>query len=699
MATSIYKTRFDEGNIAGYVAYDAQGNCRQHQIRGPEVIMGDGASVTVAGGTAVGAGAVAQRANTASLGAGDVTNFITTDLGTFGRATETNAATNTTLLASQVCGNAVVDISIGGAGTLTLPSAADMEAEYPGLPTGASAVFYVNNNGGGDVALGGNTGMLLDADSTGAFPTTSGVAVMVRRLNASSYTARVVSLSAGSGGGPVPVVISGTGGQSMRFTTGTASSNSAVALGNVSQATQPNTTAVGETSLATGTSATAIGAFCQAAGSAAVTMGNNNSCSGAGTVIVGSQIAAGASTNCVLMGPTQTITSGIAGAVVIGSATSCSNGGAVVIGQGATGANSNVTVVGNAANGAGPGCVAIGDGSSATSGNAIAIGDNNLAGAGNAISIGVGSQCTAADGVVIGTGSSVSGLDSIVIGKSVAIGASQRCVAIGADQTHNNLPNAGVVAVGDNATVGADGVVALGENTTGSALRGISVGNSANNGAADAIGIGSSIVIDAAATDTVCVGARATCGTSIDGVIVGADSTIGNSSPNSTAIGHNAAVAALTPGCLALGAFSSCTAANATAIGQVTNDFANSCRIGTQTTVLCDLRRIATATQGTSLTTGITMPVGSTQGIVTLFSPIPASTSINFSISPQVGTLTGKMALVTVVGASGSSLIPLRWSVLDVSTPGGIEMAIENTDAVNATQFAPRVQYFIYDGA
>ena len=133
MATSTYRTRFSGGAVSSYLERDDQGNTPQVQIRGPEVILGDGAQATGAEGIAIGARAtssaagavaigpdvVAASANTVAIGSGSSTPFQI--IGAKGTVTQpTNNDQPVTLNATQGVITMAAAVNAGAGHTFSL---------------------------------------------------------------------------------------------------------------------------------------------------------------------------------------------------------------------------------------------------------------------------------------------------------------------------------------------------------------------------------------------------------------------------------------------------------------------------------------------------------------------------------------------------------------------------------------------------
>lgn len=377
---------------------DDQGNCKQVQIRGTEVVLGDDAQGTGVGSVAIGRGVVNPAADTVSFGAASSVFIHGTSSGVFARNVENNVSTGATLTAAQMGPLAIVDVSAGGAGNLTSTTGALLDAAFPGLTTGMGWLFYVNNNAGGAVTLLGNTGVTLDADvpSTTAIQNADGVAVAVRRTGTATYTMRIVARQTSGGGGMGAVIVAGAGTNSMEYLTGNASGNESISIGHNSTASAQDSIAYGTTAASSGAGAISIGRQTDTQAAACIAIGWRAFCSGIEGIAIGGDSAGGLGLGAACTG---------ARGVSIGTDSIVSADDGIALGPGAETTSASAIAIGSLATALALNCIALGVSAKAeTNTSGIAIGNTAYCSGLNGVSIGSGAQVSASSAVSIGAG-------------------------------------------------------------------------------------------------------------------------------------------------------------------------------------------------------------------------------------------------------------------------------------------------------
>lgn len=439
--------RHVQSDIQYHVTHDQYGNTKPIQIRGKRTVMGDGASSIVDNTVAIGTGVSNTQANTAIIGANSVNMIKITTSGAFPMGVENNVTTGATLTAAQIAPQAVVDISSGGAGNLTLPTGTALDTAYTDLSVGSAWSFFINNNGGGAVTLVGNTGTTLDGDTptSTAIANGDGVQVHLRRTAANTYVVRVIGRVAGGGGGS-GVIIAGAGANSFMYTGAAGAAGSASqAMGLTASSAGDNSIAIGRDATSSADSAISIGYASDATVANAIAIGgdsagtNGAQATSTGAIAIG-RTSVASNTQGIAIGVSSTA-SGV-NSLCLGQISTATGQGTITIGTSATGSADNAICIGRVADATFNAAVAIGCGAQATAVEAIAIGGDSgelTPGAANATGIA---------SIAIGTNSLSSGIDSIALGSS-AEATSQGAISIGQGVTNatGNTINLGTNAI------------------------------------------------------------------------------------------------------------------------------------------------------------------------------------------------------------------------------------------------------------
>lgn len=463
----IARRRYNPASVQFPVTNDELGNVKNVHIRGPTLEFGDGAAATGTGSVAIGPSVTNAAASTVSLGSGSP--FVHgTASGLFSISNENNVSTGATLAAAEMAPNAMVDVSAGGAGNVTLATAASLVAAFPGVEIGMGWVFFLNANAGGDITPLGNTGVTLDADSTGAITDGTGVAFLIRRTGAAAFSARVVA--GAGGGGSTAVVIAGAGADSMTYLTGTATNNASVSLGHNADCTGDAAICIGESALASGTEAIAIGgdsggvqaAAANATAAGAIAIGTNVDAGTANTICIGTGtddngVATGAvfignnangfGTEAVAVGVAAQVDSAAGIAIGRGALVAAQEGiaiGGLSGGSGALANGARAIAIGRDANGSAADAICIGSSGTATGTSSTAVGPAAVASGDNSLACGTGAQATAESSVALGSAAQATASSCVALGPGVANSIAST-VVLGSGQLYQRWDNIGFV--------------------------------------------------------------------------------------------------------------------------------------------------------------------------------------------------------------------------------------------------------------
>lgn len=431
MPVGLFRHRYLAHDPQHQTFADREGNLPQLQIRGPEVVLADGAigvgrnSISIGlnsqstglNSVCVGQGITNSQAGTVKVGSNSVDLGLFTTTGLIAPSQDNNVSTGATLTAAQMSPNAIVDVSAGGVGNVTIASGAVLDAAFSTLAANNGWVWYLANNSGGAITLLGGVGNTLDADSSLAVADGDGIGVITRRTGIATYTTRVVTFNAG-GGGSTAVVVAGAGANSMRFTTGTAAGSAAVSLGHNGAATMANDIAIGTGAGANAGGAIAIGPAAAATGASNIVIGASAQCSGASSVVLGHLSNCGTGAGVVALGPAADATA--AAAIAIGR-------------------NAQATAIESIAIGGDSGAVDA-DAANATGLRSLCIGTNSLASAQEAVAVGPGAEASGAQSTAVGFGATASAASACAFGSAaqatqssaLALGSGVSVTAIGA---------------------------------------------------------------------------------------------------------------------------------------------------------------------------------------------------------------------------------------------------------------------------
>ena len=369
---------------------------------------------------------------------------------------------------------------------------------------------------------------------------------------------------------------------------GTASGNSAIAIGSASNASKESATALGRNTTATGVNSSAIGAYSIASATDATALGRNanataNQSTALGTYSVASgQYGTGVGYQANASGANSTAVGVSAkankeGASAMGPGARAYGNGAISFGyQALSGANIFNSAGNGSFNDASP------DVTSYAKWGDSAIGLRAIASGGNATALGRSATATAANAIAIGGGNGDSATDNTE--KTEATGEKSTAIGYNAKaKTANDL------AVGRGATSSGGSSTALGYDATSSGEGSVAIG-----AGTDALGAMPAKQVKATAKNAIAIG-RATQATSQDATAIGTDATASNTdaiaigrksnasgstsigfgyntqstATNTVAIGTD--VSATAESAIALGRKTTASALNATAVGPIAN--------------------------------------------------------------------------------------------------------------------------------
>ena len=369
---------------------------------------------------------------------------------------------------------------------------------------------------------------------------------------------------------------------------GTASGNSAIAIGSASNASKESATALGRNTTATGVNSSAIGAYSIASNTDATALGRNaNATAGQSTALGTYSVASGqygtgvgyqanaSGSNSTAIGVSAKANK--EGASAMGPGARAYGNGAISFGyQALSGANIFNSAGNGSFNDASP------DVTSYAKWGDSAIGLRAIASGGNATALGRSATATAANAIAIGGGNGDSATDNTE--KTEATGEKSTAIGYNAKaKTANDL------AVGRGATSSGGSSTALGYDATSSGEGSVAIG-----AGTDALGAMPAKQVKATAKNAIAIG-RATQATSQDATAIGTDATASNTdaiaigrksnasgstsigfgyntkstATNTVAIGTD--VSATAESAIALGRKTTASALNATAVGPIAN--------------------------------------------------------------------------------------------------------------------------------
>ena len=369
---------------------------------------------------------------------------------------------------------------------------------------------------------------------------------------------------------------------------GTASGNSAIAIGSASNASQESATALGRNTTATGVNSSAIGAYSIANATDATALGRNANATAEQSTALGTySVASGQYGTGVGF---QANASGV-NSTAVGVSAKANKDGASAMGPGARAYGNGAISLGyqalsgaNIFNSAGNGSFndASPDVTSYAKWGDSAIGLRAIASGGNATALGRSATATAANAIAIGGGNGDSATDNTE--KTEATGEKSTAIGYNAKaKTANDL------AVGRGATSSGGSSTALGYDATSSGEGSVAIG-----AGTDALGAMPAKQVKATAKNAIAIG-RATQATSQDATAIGTDATASNTdaiaigrksnasgstsigfgyntkstATNTVAIGTD--VSATAESAIALGRKTTASALNATAVGPIAN--------------------------------------------------------------------------------------------------------------------------------
>ena len=397
---------------------------------------------------------------------------------------------------------------------------------------------------------------------------------------------------------------------------GTASGNSAIAIGSASNADKESATALGRNTIATGVNSSAIGAYSIASATDATALGRNanataDQSTALGTYSVASgQYGTGVGFQANASGSNSTAVGVSAkankeGASAMGPGARAYGNGAISFGyQALSGANIFNSAGNGSFNDASP------DVTSYAKWGDSAIGLRAIASGGNATALGRSATATAANAIAIGGGNGNSATDNTekteATGeKSTAIGYNAKAktgndLAVGRGVTSSG---GAATALGYYATASGNQTVALGSTINSTAQYATGIGYSVNSqgegsvaigAGTDALGVMPAKQVKATAKNAIAIG-RATQAISQDATAIGTEATASNTdaiaigrksnasgstsigfgyntkstATNTVAIGTD--VSATDESAIALGRKTTASALNATAVGPIAN--------------------------------------------------------------------------------------------------------------------------------
>ena len=355
-----------------------------------------------------------------------------------------------------------------------------------------------------------------------------------------------------------------------------ATGNNSIAIGERAQATAQNATALGSVAFATASGANAIGRDAKASGVDSTALGRLANASADGASAIGLSSNAQAQ-NSVAMGVRATATADGVKGVAIGEDATSSAEKAVAIGAASKGAGTMSIAIGDAANATNTHSFAIGGQSLSTGTNAMAIGSNAqatgnfsvaqgnaaVASADQAQAMGVESVASAARAVAVGSKAQATAANSFA-GAADALASGAQAVAIG---NSSKATQTNTVALGNGANASAANAIATGVNAAASGSSAIASGNNAIASGNESVAIGRNALSSGANAVATGYGAQATAN---QAVATGQNAVAAGIS--SIALGQNAKSGATgVNNTIAIGTSSNVSAVSGTAIGQNTN--------------------------------------------------------------------------------------------------------------------------------
>ena len=587
------------------------------------IAVGQDASATGRGGIAVG-----RKSNAVhnALSIGWIASAKTKGAIAIGSALEEDGVPGQ----KEVVSDGFYSIAIGGAsqssGTTSIAlgvksSATNESATAIGKSSNASGIgafaagLQTKATGDGSVAIGGATS---DTASNGA--TASGAASIAMGYKSKASSQNAVSIGSdteaanlnatavgsgakakANGAGAFGLNANANGENTFAAVGGTASGNSAIAIGDASNASQESATALGRNTTATGVNSSAIGAYSIASDTDATALGRNANATAAqstalgtyskalGTYSTGVGYQANASgSNSTAVGVSAKANKD--GASAMGAGARAYGNGAISFGyQALSGANIFNSAGNGSFNDASP------DVTSYAKWGDSAIGLRAIASGGNATALGRSATATAANAIAIGGGNGDSATDNTekteATGeKSTAIGYNAKAktgndLAVGRGVTSSG---GAATAVGYYATASGNQTVALGSTINSTAQYATGIGYSVNSqgegsvaigAGTDALGSMSAKKVQATAKNAIAIG-RATQATSQDATAIGTEATASNTdavaigrksnASGSTSIGLGYNTKASDTNTVAIGTDVSATAESAIALGRKT---------------------------------------------------------------------------------------------------------------------------------
>ena len=516
--------------------------------------------------------------------------------------------------ASQSSGSTSIALGVKSSATKESATAIGKSSNASGIGAFAAGL-QTNASGAGSIAIGGATS---DTASNGA--TASGAASIAMGYKSKASSQNAVSIGSdteaanlnatavgsgakakANGAGAFGLNANANGENTFAAVGGTASGNSAIAIGDASNASQESATALGRNTTATGVNSSAIGAYSIASDTDATALGRNANATAAqstalgtyskalGTYSTGVGYQANASgSNSTAVGVSAKANKD--GASAMGAGARAYGNGAISFGyQALSGANIFNSAGNGSFNDASP------DVTSYAKWGDSAIGLRAIASGGNATALGRSATATAANAIAIGGGNGDSATDNTekteATGeKSTAIGYNAKAktgndLAVGRGVTSSG---GAATAVGYYATASGNQTVALGSTINSTAQYATGIGYSVNSqgegsvaigAGTDALGSMSAKKVQATAKNAIAIG-RATQATSQDATAIGTEATASNTdavaigrksnASGSTSIGLGYNTKASDTNTVAIGTDVSATAESAIALGRKT---------------------------------------------------------------------------------------------------------------------------------
>ena len=516
--------------------------------------------------------------------------------------------------ASQSSGSTSIALGVKSSATKESATAIGKSSNASGIGAFAAGL-QTNASGAGSIAIGGATS---DTASNGA--TASGAASIAMGYKSKASSQNAVSIGSdteaanlnatavgsgakakANGAGAFGLNANANGENTFAAVGGTASGNSAIAIGDASNASQESATALGRNTTATGVNSSAIGAYSIASDTDATALGRNANATAAqstalgtyskalGTYSTGVGYQANASgSNSTAVGVSAKANKD--GASAMGAGARAYGNGAISFGyQALSGANIFNSAGNGSFNDASP------DVTSYAKWGDSAIGLRAIASGGNATALGRSATATAANAIAIGGGNGDSATDNTekteATGeKSTAIGYNAKAktgndLAVGLGVTSSG---GAATAVGYYATASGNQTVALGSTINSTAQYATGIGYSVNSqgegsvaigAGTDALGSMSAKKVQATAKNAIAIG-RATQATSQDATAIGTEATASNTdavaigrksnASGSTSIGLGYNTKASDTNTVAIGTDVSATAESAIALGRKT---------------------------------------------------------------------------------------------------------------------------------